>query len=147
MNTKAKIIILVVVCLIGYAFGRYLQPTKVITKTETQIVKVEVEKERIEYRTIVRYITKKDGTTVKEEITEEIKDKESVITKKKEKKELKIVENAKPQWKAQVAAELVSSQATTYRVGVEKRVLGPFFAGAWAETNFHSYGVSLSMEF
>jgi len=55
--------------------------------------------------------------------------------------------NIKPQWKAQVAVELDAFQPTTYRVGVERRVKGPIFVGAWTETNLHTYGVSISMEF
>ena len=143
MDLKTKIIALLVAIGIGYGVGRYLQPSEVITKTEK--IEVEVDKERVEYRTIVRYIKRPDGTEIKEEVKEEIKEKEHSSTKKE--KKLKIVKNFKPQWKAQVAATLDAFNPTDYRVGVEKRVIGPFFAGGWVKTDFREYGISISMEF
>lgn len=144
MNLKTKIIILVTAIGLGYGFGRYLQPEKVITKKE--VVEVAVEKERVEYRTIVRYITKKDGTTVKEEIKEEIKEKESVDTKKTKKE--RIVINVKPQWRVQAQANLSTmDDVPQYKVGVERRIAGPIFVGAYSSTDFKEYGILLSMEF
>ena len=152
MNLKTKVIILVVTLGMGYGFGRYLQPAEVITKTEVKekVVEVEVERVKTEFRTIVRYITKKDGTTIKEEIKEEIKDDKKVVKreeKKEVKKEKKIV-YLKPQWKVQAMADLSTlDDIPQYKIGVERRIFGPVFAGVYSSTNFKQYGVSLSMEF
>jgi hypothetical protein len=39
---KTEIIIGVCLLVVGYAFGRYVQPAKVVTKTVTQIQQVQV---------------------------------------------------------------------------------------------------------
>jgi hypothetical protein len=141
--------ILAVVLLIGgaYGVGRYLQPAEVKVKTETKVVKVEVEKERTKYRTITKYIKRPDGTEERIEEKEEVTEKESSSTKRKDKKKDKQIIAVKPQWKVQAMAELDNFELNNYRVGVERRVIGPVFAGAWASTTLNSYGVSLSMEF
>ena len=151
MKTRTLLIIGLVLAGLGYGMGRYLQPAKVITKveTKTEVVEVEVEKVKTEVRTIVKEIVKPDGTKVKETITENINEskKKNVSEAKQETKTEKIVINNKPQWRAQVAVELDQFNPSNYRVGVERRIFGPVFAGAWTETNFNSYGLSVSMEF
>ena len=145
MSTKNVIIGILLCTGIGYAVGRYLQPAKIETKTE--VVEVEVEKVKTEIRTIVREVVKPDGTVVKETIEEEIKKEEQVV-KKQEKEETKI-ENLKPQWRVQaaVASDLDFRGELAYRLGVERRILGPFFAGVFADTRGEEVGVSISMEF
>lgn len=147
MTLKNKLLAVVLIAGAGYGIGRYLQPAEVKVKTETKVVTVEVEKERTKYRTVVKYIKRPDGTEERIEEKEEVTEKESNTTVQKDKKKDKQVVAAKPQWRAQVGAELVSFQPTNYRIGIERRVLGPVFVGAWSETNFHSYGISVSMEF
>lgn len=142
MKLGHKIVMVLIVGILGYAAGRYAQPAEVVTKIEEKIV--EVERVKIEYRTITRTITNPDGTTIKEEIKEEIRQNEEISSTER-KEETKTI-YLKPQWKAQVAAELSNFQPTNYRVGLERRILGPVFLGAWAETTFDSYGVSISLE-
>jgi hypothetical protein len=151
MSYKTITILVVVVAALAYATGRYIQPAKVITEVEvkTEIVEVEVEKTKTEVRTIVKEVIKPDGTKETTTTTENIAE-----TKKKnkkeaqsERKELKIVEGLKPQWKAQVLIGLENIEIPSYRVGVERRIVGPIFAGAYSNTNFQEYGLSVSMEF
>lgn len=152
MSLSKKIIILLVALVLGYGFGRYLQPAEVITKTEIKekVVEVEVEKVKTEYRTIVKEIERPDGTKIKETIKEEIKDESSVV-KKEEKKEVKKdkkIVNIKPQWRVQAMADLSTlDDIPQYKIGVERRIFGPVFAGAYTSTDFKQYGVSISMEF
>lgn len=152
MKTRTIVILALVLAGVAYAVGRYLQPAKVITKTEvkTEVVEVEVEKTKTEYRTIVKEIIKPDGTKVKETITENIEEskKKNTTEAKQESKTEKIVENLKPQWKVQVMADFTQiDEPANYRVGIERRIIGPIHAGAWSETNFNSFGLSVSMEF
>lgn len=148
---RTTVIAVLVVGLVGYAFGRYLQPAKVVTKVETKVkvVEVEVEKTKTEVRTIVKEVVKPDGTKVKETITENIEEskKKTKNQSEAERSELKVVENVKPQWKAQVQVGLETIQVPSYRVGIERRVFGPIFAGAYSRTDFKDYGISISMEF
>lgn len=148
---RSTIIIVFVVGLLGYAFGRYLQPAKVVTETvvEKEIVEVEVEKIKKEVRTIVKEIVKPDGTTETTTTTEEIAESKKKTKKEEASKEqeLKIVENLKPQWKAQVLVGLEDINVPSYRVGIERRIFGPIFAGAYSKTDFGEYGLSVSMEF
>jgi len=151
MDLKTKIIILVSVLGIGYAFGRYLQPEKVVTKIQIkkEIVTIEVEKEKILYRTIVRYITKKDGTVIKEEIKEELKETENISRNENNTdiSKSKTITYKKAQYKVQLLTQVVGSSTAGYKLGIEKRFLGPIFLGVWSETNFHTYGLSVSWEF
>lgn len=153
MNLKTGLLIVVLVGLLGYAFGRYLQPAKVVTKTETkvQVVEVEVERVKTEVRTIVKETTKPDGTRVVETTKENISDSKKKTSKESDKQTntSKIVENFKPQWRVQVAATIGSGglDGDNIRVGIERRIIGPVFLGAWSETRFGSYGASVSMEF
>ena len=151
MNLKTITILVVVVAALAYATGRYLQPARVVTEVEvkTEIVEVEVEKTKTEVRTIVKEIVRPDGTKEVTTTTENIAETKKKQKKEasKEKKEVKIVENLKPQWKAQVLIGLENIQVPAYRVGLERRIIGPVFGGVYSRTDFQEYGVSLSMEF
>jgi len=151
MKLKYKILIVLGLMGAAYGVGRYLQPAKVITKTEVKekVVEVEVEKEKKETRTIKREIERPDGTKIKETIEEEIKQEETVVREEEEResKETKIVENLKPQWKAGIATSLRKFKPDTYTIEVERRITGPFFIGAYSRTDLKEYGVSVSMEF
>jgi hypothetical protein len=142
MKTPQKILLVLIVALVGYAIGRYAQPAKVIK----EIKEVEVEKVRTEYRTIVKTVTKPDGTKEVTETTENININESTsISESKT-----TIENIKPQWRLGALAGIeVTSSDFIYGAQVERRVLGPFFMGAWGLTNnqHKAAGLSVSMEF
>lgn len=142
--------------LLGYAFGRYLQPATVVTKVEQHEVIKYVEKstkEKNNNKDIVIVETRYPDGTVKKET--HIVDKGTiVIDKSKESSDTKdsksetIVSNTKPQWKASgllgVADYSLSNRV--YGLEVERRILGPIFLGAWGMNN-KQLGVSLGLEF
>lgn len=153
MSKTIKVTIALILIGAAYGFGRYLQPAKIETKIKikTETIEVEVEKIRTEVRTIIKETKKPDGTLITETTTENINENENKNVSKNEQETIKhkIVENFKPQWKVQGQVSLNNgiNGESTFRVGVERRVIGPVFAGAWADTNLASYGLSVSMEF
>lgn len=151
MKLRYKILIVLGLMGAAYGVGRYLQPAEVKTKTKIkkEYVEVEKEKEKKETRTIEREIKRPDGTVVKEIIEEEIKESESVTkeTEKSELKKKKVVDNLKPQWKIGASTSLRQIKGRSYTVEVERRIIGPFFAGVYSRVDFKEYGVSISMEF
>lgn len=113
---------------VWYAFPR----TKVEVRTETKVV--------TEYKTrIVEKWTKApDGTETGERITDEIGTQASETR----------TEIAKQHnWFLGLSAGLQLHETTPiYGLHLERRILGPFFAGLYAKTNKEA-GVSLGMEF
>lgn len=145
MNDQLKVEIIIGVCLlmVGYAFGRYLQPAKVITKTVTQIQQVQVVDKNI--KTVTHEVDKPDGTKEIDTTTED-KTQENTNTKISQMTE-KIIDNTKPQWfvEAQLSPKSINTEYV-YGLSVEHRFIGPIFAGAFANTD-HSVGVSVGLEF
>lgn len=145
-----------VLVLVGYAFGRYVQPATVITKTEDHEVIKYVErttKEKDNNKDIVIIETRLPDGTIRKET--HIVDKGRVIIDKskegsdtKDSKSETIVSNTKPQWKAAgllgVADYSLSNRI--YGLEIERRILGPIFVGAWGMTN-KQLGVSVGLEF
>lgn len=118
-NFKVIAGIALLMLVVGYGVGRYVQPPKEITKIETQ----EHEVIRNNVVTVTKEITKADGT--KETIT-------TVVDKSVEKKD-KTLESivSKPvekQWLASVGMNPIAPTAT-YSVKVDRRILGPIFVG------------------
>lgn len=144
MNDLVKIALAILIAAgVGYGFGRYVQPAKVEIKKEEVIKEVETTKKDI---VIVEKETHlPDGTVIKEKKTE---DKSTEVVKKEEKtKESTVTTNEKPQWKVQALAGLeLGTVGPVYGAGVERRILGPFFAGVYGKTN-KEVGASLSFEF
>lgn len=98
-------------------------------------IEKEVAKEKIVER-IVEH-TNPDGSTDKTtERTEERKD-------TKNKTEVVLA----PQWRMQAAGGVGKDLVPQYRLGVERRVLGPVWAGAYVAAPRNEVGVSLSVEF
>lgn len=127
---KYYIIAIILIGLLGYATGRYIQPAKVETH-EIQVVKQEV-------RTITKEITSPDGTITKEVTNETVSEKDNSKDSK--------VNNVKSQWKAQALVGLDSDFKSLYGIDVEHRFIGPVSAGAWVNTN-REFGISVSLEF
>jgi len=128
--------------LIGYGGGRYAQPAKVITKTET------VEKEKIVTNdnvvTVVKEIDRPDGT--KEKTTETVD--KSTITNDTDTttKTTKDVERKTLDWKVGALAKPDFSDhlKPTYGIQIERRVIGSIYVGGAMTTNrefFASVGI------
>lgn len=120
---------------VGFSIGRYVVPNKSIESTN---IEKEVKREET---VIVREETRPDGTKIKETTNttkKETTDKKEII---------KIVENAKPQWKASALAGYnLDKSAPVYGVAVDRRILGNIYMGAWGTTD-KQVGLSVSMEF
>lgn len=146
MNTKT-ISLAIAILLIGTAFGRYLAPTKTITKTETVTVVKEVEKKVDDSTThkkndkdfVVIETVYPDGRRVKET---HIVDKGTIVvtassvsdTKKDsstDTKTEKVVERKSPVVIYGVGSINLSNftEAPDYGVGVQKQLIGPFWFG------------------
>lgn len=124
--------------LAGYAAGMHLQPPKIETK-EIQVVK-EVETIRKDIRTVIKEVEHPDGTKEKETT---IEDKSMV---KKDSETVKVVSTSRLDWKLQGIINLKDIAVPIYGLDLERRIIGPFSAGAWATTQL-DYGVSVSFEF
>lgn len=143
MDTKYKVLIVVAVGVLGYAFGRYAQPAKIQIKTETVIKEVQVEKRNVVTET--HEIKHTDGTT---ETVIKVTDLTKVSTKEtSDSKTSETITFNKPQWKVQaLLATQTGPVGPLYGVDVERRILGPISAGAWGNTD-KKFGASISIEF
>jgi type II secretory pathway pseudopilin PulG len=141
---KTQIIIGVILLVVGYGLGRYVQPAKVVTKTQTvtQVVTQIQEHVHTVTHTVVQPNGIKDITTVTDNNSTENKDSDTKSSSST------ITTYSKPQWRAQGLAGLNLSNVSTpiYGLGVERRILGPIFVGAYGKTNSEA-GLSLSLEF
>lgn len=143
MDTKYKVLIVIGVGVLGYAFGRYAQPAKIQIKTETVIKEVQVEKRNVVTET--HEIKHTDGTT---ETVIKVTDLTKVSTKEtSDSKTSETITFNKPQWKVQaLLAPQTGPIGPLYGLDVERRILGPISAGAWGNTD-KKYGASVSIEF
>ncbi len=141
-----NVYIAVVALLIGAALGFYLKPTKVVTKLETVVKTVTVD--HVDIVTEVHVIEKPDGT---KDTTTIIKDK-SVITGQTDSdtKIEKVVTTDKAQWRLNALIAplqgLESPVAPLYGLEIQRRVLGPIWAGGFVNTS-RVYGVTIGLEF
>lgn len=118
--TKKKIALSsLVFVLVGYGIGRYAQPASIV-----EVEKI-VTKDQVKTETIVKEITKPDGTKIK------------VITDKKEvKKEVdsdksKVVLKNDPKWMVSAMVGKDTSFETTVGIKIDRRVLGNIFVGGY----------------
>lgn len=110
---------------VWYAFPRYKTEvqTKIITEYKTKVVE--------------RIVTKPDGTTTIDRTTETSGSQVATQSTKES------VSN----WSASIAVESSFSRLEpVYEAGLSRRIVGPVFAGVYANTNKEA-GVSLSVEF
>jgi Na+-translocating ferredoxin:NAD+ oxidoreductase RnfG subunit len=132
---KNTVILMVAVAVISAGLTRYYFPQIEIKNTET--IKEVV---RNDIRTIVKEVVRPDGS--KETITETT-DKST----KKETSKSELIVAAKNQWMVDIAArKTLSDSEIYYDLQIQRRILGPFFAGIKASTD-KSVGVSIGMEF
>lgn len=149
---------------------------KVVTVTEVQVVekKIYVKDEARDVRRETVTVTQPDGTTIVKEVVEDkTKTKESGTEsssmasstftsdeKSASTETLKVVTNAKPDWHLQIrggAGALIQSPFSVtgdVGIGIERRIVGPFFLGAYGNVQFDAVaargfaaGVSLGLEF
>jgi hypothetical protein len=167
LSTKTVVILSILLVSTGYAAGRYIAPEKVVTKIET---KVEI-KEIIKWKTNLSKDEKKDkeiviietimpdGTikrekriidkgTIKLDLSKQ-SEKDSSTTKSEKKQEIKIKNS--PDWKLS-GMVLVSPKSQiidsglTYGLLIERRIIGPFYLGAFAINN-GAIGASIGVTF
>ncbi len=132
VNWKYGLGIIILLIGIGYGIGRYIQPAKIVTKTEIVV------KEHV--HTVTVTVTKPDGTkttTTTQDDDKSTKDKSSTVTTQD-----------KPSWKVAGLAGLSLNSLTTpvYGGQIERRIIGPVSVGVWGLTN-STGGVLLSIEF
>jgi hypothetical protein len=141
---KYQIIGGILLIAIGYGAGRYVQPAKVVTKVQTVTVTNDVVHDHIVTvtHTVVQPNGEKDTTTTTSN--------ESIIDDQTSTKtnSSTVTTYNKPQWKVQGLAGLSLNSLSTpiYGIGVERRILGPVFVGAYGKSNSEA-GLSLSLEF
>jgi hypothetical protein len=146
MQLRYKITLILIFGLTCYAFGRYVQPAKQVIKTETLVKTVTVD--HVDTVTVTKETVKPDGT--KE--VETTKTDKSVVTNNSDvnNKSSNTITNNKPQWR--VRADLIPQVAggntfgPLYGAGVERRILGPIWAGAFVNAS-RSAGLSVGLEF
>jgi hypothetical protein len=127
MNNYGKAAIAAIICiLLGYAFGRYLQPAKIEIKREVEIKEVQVVKKDVV--TVVHEVKTPDGTVTTDSRTE---DRTTETTKTDTvAKESTSIENLKPQWRIQAGTDFKErALGPLYSIGVERRIIGPIFVG------------------
>lgn len=135
MTLNKTFIAMLVSAVIGAALTKYYYPN-IESKT------VEIEKEVIKNNivTIVKTITKPDGTT---ETISETTDKST----KKETSRKEAIVVARKDWMIGASASTkFSNLEPIYGAQVQRRILGPFYLGATASTD-KTVGVSLGFEF
>lgn len=138
----------VLLLLLGYGTGRYLQPANVVIKKE-EVIK-EVETTHKDVVTHEHTVKNKDGSEVTDRTTE---DKSTEVSNKQiTEKESTTITNKKPDWFITAGAEAnsISNIANpTYQLGVNRRILGPIFLGGNAALGGgeHRVGIQIGIEF
>lgn len=154
MSLLKQIGILLLALGIGVAFGRYTLPARVVEKN-VEIVKevtreVEVEKKDKKKNVQTKIVETwwPDGRHTKETY---VLDTSTIVIDKRDETDTeresvkiveKIIENAKPQWSASAGA----SFQQIYTFGIDRRVIGPVFAGLYGRTD-KEFGVNVRLEF
>lgn len=142
---KNYVIAAIILVVMGYAFGRYMQPAKVEVK-EVEVVKQVTTENKNIVVTQVETVNK-DGTKTIKTVTE---DKSTTKVQENRTTESdKITSSQKPQWKvsglAGVKIDDLKSRLV-YGAAVERRILGPVFVGVWGNTE-RMAGVTVGLEF
>ena len=135
MRLRNVAILVIIVAAASAAITKFYFPDTEYSNTE--VIKEVV---RNDVKTIVKIVERPDGT---KETTSETIDKS--IKKETSKSEIIIAE--KKQWMVDVGARLnLSSRDIYYDLRAQRRIIGPFFAGASISTD-KTIGLSVGMEF
>jgi hypothetical protein len=137
IQLRYQILLVVVVLAGGFGLGKYTQPTKVVTKTETVVKTVTVD--HVNTVVVTKEVDKPDGT---KEIDTTTTDKSVTdTTTQSDEKTDKVVTNSKAQWRVdglygtQIGSTTGLANGPVYGVGIERRILGPIWAGAQANSD------------
>jgi hypothetical protein len=143
MSTRTYILTVTLTLIVGAAMGRYLTPEKVVTKTVTQIQKVDVVHTNVV--TITKTIKQPNGTIETDTTTvDKSVDQTNTNTTSETSK---TVTRDNPQW--HVSGDFSSSSSLPYYIygaKIERRILGPIFLGAFGNAN-RQFGASIGLEF
>lgn len=156
----------------GTLIGRYTTPTKTVEKLVTIEKTVEVQSKQHEEshredqialtNEVVKWKIKevfRGGTVVRtaegetgrssEQETRKADSKREVeikyVDREKLVEKIKVVEASKAQWAVSAGAGFSTGLAPVYRGQVERRIIGPFWLGAWADTS-KSAGLAVRVE-
>lgn len=146
MNNLLKVALGVLLAAgLGYAFGRYAQPAKVEIKKEVQIKEVEVTRKNVV--TVTREEKRPDGTVIID--TRTVDTSTEAVNRTSKEKESTVVTSLKPQWRVGGGVGMKYNEVKlepVYTLGVERRILGPVFVGAYGRTD-KEVGLTVSVEF
>jgi hypothetical protein len=135
----------------GVATGYFSRPERVVTKVDVRekIVEVTAKATRNDVVTRSREISRPDGTkivrvvTVDKSVSRESGKLEATITRTEEKTE----ERSAPQWNVRAMAGITFGDAApVYGAGVDRRILGPIFLGAYGFSN-GTVGAAIALSF
>lgn len=143
MSKTYWIITIVVIASLSFAGGRFLTEPTVITKNVEVIKEVEVIKRDV--RTVIREITRPDGTKETDTVIED-RTRERTRTDANTRTET-VVTNEKPQWKVDLMARAkITNIVPVYGASIQRRIIGPVFMGVngWSDANV---GLSVGLEF
>jgi len=149
MNKYVLIVLSIIVVLAaGYAIGRYVQPSKIITEVREVVKEVVKEVMNKDIITVIKERILPDGTQEKETTIIDKSTYEKEQAKEQYKEEIKIVENKKHDWqvRAIVQNDGFNQFIPKYGGGIERRVIGPVFAGVQYVQD-QNIGLSVSVEF
>lgn len=143
MKTRTWIIVTIISASLAYAGGRFFTKPTIITKNVEVIKEVEVIKRDV--RTVIKEVTRPDGTKEVDTVIED-RTRERTRTDADRSNEV-IVKNEKTQWKIDISARTkLQDLVPVYGANVSRRIIGPIFVGVngWTDS---SVGFSLGLEF
>lgn len=134
---------------LGFWAGRYTTPVKVETKIETKYVD-RVVMQQVKHADEIRTVTERrrpDGTVTTRTRVEDRSVTETAAAKIREVVSLEqsTTENARETWLLR-AVYAVRLGGNSIGAGVDRRILGPIWLGAWGTTDL-AVGVSLGVSF
>lgn len=135
---------------IGYWFGYYKSPTKVVTKTKIQVIEKKVEVKNVN-RDITTTTTKKADGSVVTIVEDKSVEKTDSTTDTKSKEYTTVVETRDvPKWHLSAIATLPvndPSQGFNYGVSLDRRLIGPVWLGGIYVHQPKLVGFRLSVSF
>lgn len=143
VKPKTGALVLLGVALLAFASGRFLVPAKTVTKVVTVTKEVTVKDDNV--KTVVQETDDPNGTITKTTTTVDLSTETTKDATTVAASETKTTE--KPQWI--VGAQLTPQQGIfgpVYGAEVQRRIIGPMFAGAFADTS-SKVGLAVSVEF
>lgn len=149
ISNKTVVILVIVTAAVAFGTGRWLAPTKVETKTVERVVERRVVVTDVDRKEITKKVQKPDGTTetvteivdrskIKED-TDKVSDSKTTTVTERDRTSLLV--------RGMIGANLSSwSSGPEYGIGVDRRVLGPVWLGAYGFSSGRA-GVAVSISF